>query len=218
MLHWYGSRDSAHVLLRHLFDDRWLKIVDGNREFSGAIAQVSRAPVEASCHALYSSLSALYNRRHDNNQTESRPTYMSVIQRIWKGSVGANVIAGLILLAAGSAWASLVGLSWNHPVSIQLWGVVVWGVLSAVAVLYIARDAIGKNTDKEQSQTAPRPTQNKLVIERLSNQLRIRYDFVARPGEPKRTGQAVWEESYLEVVRILGPKLMAGAEEASVQR
>jgi hypothetical protein len=144
---------------------------------------------------------------------------MNVIQRIWKDPVGANVIAGLILLAAGWASATLSGLSWDHPVRIQLWLLVIWGVLSGVAMLYTIRALatfkpklmIGE-LEIEFSQA-----EKKFVAERLSEQLELRYDFVTRPGESPRTGQAVWQVKYIEALRLLGPKLLAGADEVSVK-
>ncbi|MEX3948289.1 hypothetical protein AB4Y40_11125 [Paraburkholderia sp. EG287B] len=158
---------------------------------------------------------------------------MDVIQRIWKDSVLSNaigsVIGGLILLAISAIWAALSGLSWSHPVSIPLWLVVVWGVLSAVAALFIVRSA---TTKRPSSTPSSRPTsaaplapvsrvepkvEKKIVIERLSEHFKLRYDFVARIGEVPRTGQAVWQEKYLEAYRLLGPVLMAGAAESTVK-
>ncbi|WP_109477922.1 hypothetical protein [Paraburkholderia sp. C35] len=146
---------------------------------------------------------------------------MSVIQRVWKDSVGANVIAGLILLATTSAGAALSGLKWNQPVNVPLWLLAIWVVLSALAALYIVRTATAKpatisgDPPKPVKSSAP---QKKISIERMSEQLKLRYDFVARPGEIKLVGQDVWRGNYLELFRILGPMLMAGADELAVKR
>ncbi|HEX7931716.1 MAG TPA: hypothetical protein VF573_01360 [Paraburkholderia sp.] len=144
---------------------------------------------------------------------------MDVIQRIWKDPVGANVIAGVILLAIGAAWAALSGLSLDHPVSIQLWILVIWGVLSAVAALYIVRTATAKPAPNVKPPQSARPSkENKIVIERLTKPLKIRFIFVTAPGYGTSSGQREWEHDYLEMFRMLGPKLMAGAEEAVVKR
>ena len=143
---------------------------------------------------------------------------MNVIQRMWKDQVGSNVIAGIILLAIGAAWAFLSGLRWNHPVSIPLWLVVIWGALSAFAALYIVRAALDRRKINEPPQLARRSKENKIVIERLSNELKIRFKFTSGPDYAVRSGHFVWQETYLAMFRLLGPKLMAGAEEAEVKR